>query len=40
MDFELVKRKKIVSICETQPLTIFGLEHLLETVGDLKFGRA
>ncbi len=40
MDFELVKRKKTVSICETQPLTIFGLEHLLETVDDLQFGAA
>ncbi len=40
MSFETAKRKKIVSICETQPLTIFGLEHLLATTGDLEFGSA
>ncbi|HEX4170818.1 MAG TPA: response regulator transcription factor [Bryobacteraceae bacterium] len=40
MDLDLAKRKKIVSICETQPLTVFGLEHLLLTTGDLEFGSA
>lgn len=30
--------KKIVSICETQPLTIKGLVHLLESTADLRFG--
>jgi len=38
MDLELTKNKKIVSICETQPLTVKGLEHLLETTDDLAFG--
>lgn len=30
--------KKIVSICETQPLTIKGLSHLLDSTHDLRFG--
>ena len=30
--------KKIISICETQPLTVKGLAHLLEETDDLKFG--
>ena len=38
MDLEAAKRKKIVSICETQPLTVFGLDHLLTTTDDLSFG--
>jgi two-component system, NarL family, nitrate/nitrite response regulator NarL len=38
MNLELAKRKKIVSVCETQPLTIFGLEHLLQSTSDLEFG--
>ena len=31
---------KVVSVCETQPLTINGLRHLLETSDDLSFGSA
>ena len=38
MDQELRKNKKIVSICETQPLTVKGLQHLLESTDDLAFG--
>jgi DNA-binding NarL/FixJ family response regulator len=38
MDLNLIKGKKIVSICETQPLTVKGLHHLLESTDDLKFG--
>lgn len=38
MNLELAKRKKIVSACETQPLTVFGLEKLLQGTGDLEFG--
>jgi two-component system, NarL family, nitrate/nitrite response regulator NarL len=30
--------KKVVSICETQPLTVKGLFHLLEATDDLRFG--
>lgn len=30
--------KKIVSICETQPLTVKGLFHLLDGTDDLRFG--
>jgi two-component system, NarL family, nitrate/nitrite response regulator NarL len=30
--------KKIVSICETQPLTVKGLFHLLDATEDLRFG--
>jgi DNA-binding NarL/FixJ family response regulator len=40
MDVDLSKIKKIVSICETQPLTVHGLEHMLETTEDLAFGSA
>lgn len=32
--------KKTVSICETQPLTVHGLQHLLESTDDLAFGSA
>jgi two-component system, NarL family, nitrate/nitrite response regulator NarL len=39
-EVETLKRKKIVSICETQPLTVYGLEHLLEETEDLAFGSA
>jgi DNA-binding NarL/FixJ family response regulator len=35
-----ISPKKIVSICETQPLTVHGLQHLLETTEDLAFGAA
>ncbi|MBV9764412.1 MAG: response regulator transcription factor [Acidobacteriaceae bacterium] len=38
MDWDLGKKKKTVSICETQPLTVKGLEHLLESTEDLEFG--
>ncbi len=38
MDWDLGKRKKTVSICETQPLTVKGLQHLLESTEDLEFG--
>lgn len=38
MNLELTRRKNIVSICETQPLTVFGLEHLLASTNDLEFG--
>lgn len=34
------KLKKTVSVCETQPLTVKGLVHLLEATDDLKFGCA
>ena len=40
MDLDLSKNKKIVSICETQPLTVHGLQHLLESTDDLAFGSA
>src|SRR5450755_4708946 len=33
-----ISAKKTVSICETQPLTIKGLFHLLEDTDDLRFG--
>jgi DNA-binding NarL/FixJ family response regulator len=32
------KTQKIVSICETQPLMVNGLKHLLESTDDLTFG--
>jgi len=38
MNVEIAKRKKMVSVCETQPLTIYGLEHLLKATDDLDFG--
>jgi DNA-binding NarL/FixJ family response regulator len=40
MDQDLSKNKKIVSICETQPLTVHGLEHMLNSTEDLAFGSA
>ncbi len=40
MDVQLGKNKKVVSICETQPLTVKGLVHLLESTEDLDFGSA
>lgn len=40
MDQDISPTKKIVSICETQPLTVHGLQHLLETTDDLAFGSA
>lgn len=38
MNLEQTKRKKVVSLCETQPLTVFGLENLLKATEDLEFG--
>jgi DNA-binding NarL/FixJ family response regulator len=40
MDVDLGKKKKTVSVCETQPLTVKGLLHLLEATEDLEFGSA
>ena len=40
MNLELTRRKKTVSVCETQPLTVFGLEHLLASTSDLEFASA
>jgi two-component system, NarL family, nitrate/nitrite response regulator NarL len=37
MEFEL-RSRKIVSICESQPLTIKGLFHLLDGTDDMRFG--
>lgn len=37
MELEL-STKKIVSVCETQPLTVKGLVHLLEATDDLRLG--
>src|SRR5947209_6241879 len=37
MELELIA-KKIVSVCETQPLTVKGLVHLLEATDDLRLG--
>jgi two-component system, NarL family, nitrate/nitrite response regulator NarL len=40
MDQDISPTKKIVSICETQPLTVHGLQHLLESTEELAFGSA
>jgi DNA-binding NarL/FixJ family response regulator len=40
MDQDFSNTKKTVSICETQPLTVNGLLHLLESTKDLQFGSA
>ncbi|HEY6991025.1 MAG TPA: response regulator transcription factor [Bryobacteraceae bacterium] len=40
MNLEVARRKKIVSVCETQPLTVYGLEHLVASTSDLEFGSA
>lgn len=40
MNWEFNENRKIVSICETQPLTVKGLQHLLESTEDLQFGSA
>ncbi len=37
---EVSKTKKTISICETQPLTVHGLQHLLSATEDLAFGSA
>ncbi len=38
MEVQLGRTKKTVSVCETQPLTVKGLSHLLESTDDLAFG--
>lgn len=38
MDLNEASNLKTVSICETQPLTVHGLQHLLELTDDLRFG--
>lgn len=38
MDLDLRNKKKVVSVCETQPLTVKGLLHLLDSTEDLQFG--
>ena len=38
MDLDLRIKKKVVSVCETQPLTVKGLLHLLESTDDLQLG--
>ena len=40
MELNVIRMKKTVAICETQPLTVKGLHHLLEDTEDLKFGSA
>jgi two-component system, NarL family, nitrate/nitrite response regulator NarL len=40
MDQDLSTNKKIISICETQPLTVHGLEHMLKSTEDLAFSSA
>ena len=37
---EVSKTRKTISICETQPLTVHGLQHLLSATEDLAFGSA
>ena len=37
MDLQ-ISAKKIVSVCETQPLTVKGLFHLLDATDDLRLG--
>ena len=38
MEVQTGRTKKTVSICETQPLTVKGLIHLLDATDDLAFG--
>ncbi len=38
MDLSTSKTKKTISICESQPLTVTGLKHLLNATDDLAFG--
>jgi DNA-binding NarL/FixJ family response regulator len=38
MELQKGKNKKVISICETQPLTVKGLMHLLDSTDDLAFG--
>ena len=40
MEVFSAKTKKTVSVCETQPLTVKGLMHLLDGTDDLRFGCA
>ncbi len=38
MELQTGKIKKVISVCETQPLTVKGLMHLLDGTEDLAFG--
>jgi len=38
MDLSTSKNTKTISICESQPLTVTGLKHLLNATDDLAFG--
>ena len=38
METEVSKTKKTISICESQPLTVHGLQNLLAETDDLQFG--
>ncbi len=40
MDPSKNEKKIIISICESQPLTVNGLKHLLKSTDDLSFGSA
>jgi DNA-binding NarL/FixJ family response regulator len=40
MEMEVSNTRKTISICETQPLTVHGLQHLLSMTDDLAFGSA
>jgi DNA-binding NarL/FixJ family response regulator len=40
MNLEIGKKRKVVSVCESQPLTVKGLQHLLEETDDFTFGSA
>jgi two-component system nitrate/nitrite response regulator NarL len=40
MEMEASTTRKTISICETQPLTVHGLQHLLSATEDLAFGSA
>jgi DNA-binding NarL/FixJ family response regulator len=40
METEVSKTKKTISICESQPLTVHGLQNLLAETDDLQFGSA
>jgi DNA-binding NarL/FixJ family response regulator len=40
METEVSKTKKTISICESQPLTVHGLQNLLAETEDLQFGSA
>lgn len=40
MELQTGRSKKTVSVCETQPLTVKGIVHLLDSTEDLRFGSA